>query len=426
MTTEGQPTAQASSGLVSRYWARARAEVPTGRYFWMFVLSAGLDRFASVQILPFMSLFYRQRFGLSMSAIGVLNSLGDVVSLLLAVPAGYMADRFGRKAAIVVSRAATAANFLLLTLMRNFGQLLGLNFVGQVLRSPGHSAGDSLIADLVEERKRNTAYGIMRVVANVDWIIGPILGGHYIETSQNYNALLYAAAALRLVALALLVLLVPETRRADLPPPNVVSLHGFLNRYVATLCIAVFFCMLAYFQMYTILPVTAKEKGLPETLIGTLFAASGVTVLLLQLPTSLLVSRADRKKALIVSIALLGLGAFGLGVFGTFWGMVGSIGVLTLGESVFFPKIMAVVTEIAPEAELDTYLGTFGLAFGLGHILSTLLGGVVMDLTGSSSMPFLVSPLYTVISIVAMMSFRRRDQTTGETLLVNKIERYFL
>lgn len=399
--------------VVLPYLVKLKGGLPASRRFWIFALSAGLGGFSWTLIGPFFSLFLRERFGLSMSAIALLSTMGEMVGLAMSLPAGYLADKFGRKGMLLLSQGASSLYLFLLTKMRNFGQLLSLNIATQLFSSLGHSSGESLIADLVREERRNAAYGIIRVVNNTAWIIGPTAAGVYLGRLRNYDHLFYLSASLGFLALAILAAFVPETRRKGLPPPNILTLRGLLNRNFACLCLSIFFCMLAYFQMYTILPVTAKEKGLNEALIGTLMATSGATVVSFQLPTSIIVGKVERKKGLLLAILLLGLGSFGFGLLRSFYGLAASMFVLTIGESIFFPEMTVLATELAPEAERATYLGTFGLTFGLGRIVSTLLGGFVWDISGNGSLPFLLSPLYVLVSMLALLSFRYEKRRIG-------------
>ena len=72
---------------------------------------------------------------------------------------------------------------------------------------PAHQA---MIADILPERQRQEGFGILRVVANMSWIIGPTIGGFVAK--QSFLALFVIDAVISCIVAVLFYLLISETK----------------------------------------------------------------------------------------------------------------------------------------------------------------------------------------------------------------------
>jgi MFS family permease len=89
---------------------------------------------------------------------------------------GALTDRFGRRKLILFGLVFSALSTLSLGLVNEFALLyplsMGIGLLGEIA-GPAHQA---MIADILPEDKRNEGFGMMRVIANLAWIIGPTIG----------------------------------------------------------------------------------------------------------------------------------------------------------------------------------------------------------------------------------------------------------
>src|SRR5687768_18486433 len=79
-------------------------------------------------IVPVMALYARS-FGVLQSAIGVAIAVYGLARFLVAVPTGQLADRFGRRATLVLGGLVTAVGNLLCAYAPNFAALVAARFV---------------------------------------------------------------------------------------------------------------------------------------------------------------------------------------------------------------------------------------------------------------------------------------------------------
>ena len=61
-------------------------------------------------------------------------------------------------------------------LVNDFSILFALVIVVGLLSNISHPAHEAMIADILPEKKRQEGFGILRVVGNLSWIIGPTIG----------------------------------------------------------------------------------------------------------------------------------------------------------------------------------------------------------------------------------------------------------
>ena len=148
--------------------------------------------------------------GLSVGAIGFALMLGSICGLLAAYPAGWLADRFGRKIVIVPATAMTATSMLLFCVAPNYGWFIAAAVVWSVASSVGGAAPATYAADSAPLGMNATAMSAFRMTADAGYVIGPLLLGLIADLYGPVVSLLSAAFLLLLVG-GLFALLAPET-----------------------------------------------------------------------------------------------------------------------------------------------------------------------------------------------------------------------
>ena len=355
---------------------------------------------ASTMLAPYLPVFLYEKLGISIGSVSFLYFASGLVGTLSVFLMGWLVDRIGRKAVLTFGNAGAIlvpAAFMRIT---TFEQVLPVMSVSGLMGSAGQTSSMAMIADQVEESKRNTAYGISRILGNVAWIAAPILGGLLLAGQGGYQQLFLISAIIGLAGVLLFVALVPESRKAGLEKPSLPKLGVLKNRDLLVLCIASLFSMLFYSQFYSLLPIFASQvRGLSQMEVGLLFSISGATVVALQFPTSSWLDKFPKQTGYILGVIILALGITSIAIAPNFEWLIVSVIVMTVGENMFFPIASALVTEIAPEAERGMYVGAFGLFLSIGANISPLLGGAVWQLTGNPYLPWLLSPLYAATSV---------------------------
>jgi len=372
------------------------------------MVSIGVSTFARTTIDPFLPVFLNRDLNISVGAVSVLYFTSGILGTVSVFLVGWLSDKFGRKLIYLFGNSAHVIVPAALTRLNAFGQLLPLMSISGVMESAERTSQTTIIADQVEESKRNTGYGIGRIIGNAAWIVAPMLGG-ILLAERGFGQLFVISAILGLLGLALFIVLVPESRKTGLEKPSLPKINVLKDRDLFVLCVASMFSMLFYTQFYSLLPIFASQvRGLSEIEIGLLFSASGATVVVLQLPTSSWLERLPRKTGYILGVVIMAAGITSLALAPSFNWLIFAVVIMTIGENMFFPIASAFVAEIAPEAERGTYFGAFSLFLSVGGNVSPLLGGTIWQITGNPFLPWLLSPIYAGISVALALLLHKR------------------
>ena len=383
------------------------SNVPRGRYFWFLMLNVAVTGVATTMLGPFLPVFLYKQLGISVGAVSFLYFANGLAGTLTVLLIGWLVDRVGRKKIYAFGNSSAVLIPAALATTTTLTQAFPILTISGVMDSASRASQTTIIADQVEDSKRNTAYGVSRIVGNAAWIIAPLIGGAILVGQGNFLPLFAASAIIGLIGLLAFVGLVPESRKAGLERPKLPNVGIFRDRDLLVLCVASLFTMLFYTQFYSLLPIFATQvKGLDSLQVGALFSISGATVVALQFPTSSWLERIPKQTGYILGVVILAAGITGLALAPTFYWLLLAVVVMTLGENMFFPIAQTLVTEIAPEAERGMYVGAFSLFLNIGGNLSPLLGGTIWQLTGNAYLPWLLSPVYAGISVALAVLFK--------------------
>jgi MFS family permease len=106
--------------------------------------------FAKRVFLPLSAIYFVSVSGLSIEEIGILGAFSAIVAMVLEVPTGYFADKFGKSYSIRIAGAINALATLVFVLIQNKTGV----FLGILLESIGyaflHGAGEALMHDSLE------------------------------------------------------------------------------------------------------------------------------------------------------------------------------------------------------------------------------------------------------------------------------------
>ena len=246
--------------------------IPSRRALWSIRLYY-FARFGGIAFLmPFLSLFFR-RWGLTGTEIGLLASLGAVLTLLVAPMWGRWSDRASEPRRVLqVALVATALCGLCLSQQR---VLLGIAVVRSIQALVGagiEPLSDALVLSIIHRSSRD-GFGSVRLWGSLGWAIIVLLSGWVVERTGLFAAFLGYAVSLVVSALILNLMDVAAPSE-KVPPiesrPGVWSTVQDLlrNRGMVVLAIALVFLWLASGGLYQFEPIFLDELGASESLIG--------------------------------------------------------------------------------------------------------------------------------------------------------------
>lgn len=354
--------------------------------FWMVVGVMFIDRVGGTMLFPFFSLYITQKFSVGMTQAGIILGFFSVFSMLGSMIGGALTDKFGRRSLILFGLVFSALSTLSLGLVNQFWMLFPLAVLTGLLSDVAGPAHQAMIADILPDKQRAEGFGILRVVGNMAWIIGPTFGG--LIANRSYFYLFIIDAVVSCIVAALFYMLIPETKPEAHPGEESQSILGTFvgygkvlkdGAYVAFI-VAGMLMLLAYQQMYSTLSVYLRDNhGVDPQGYGFLLTSSAITVILFQF----WVTRRIKHRPPFLMMALgslfymLGFGLFGF--VAAYWMFVMNIVIITIGEMIIMPTSQALAANFAPEDMRGRYMAVFGLVWGIPSIFGPATAGLILD-----------------------------------------------
>ena len=157
---------------------------------------------------PFLILFFRE-MGLSFLEIGALYSIREIVTNLLEIPTGILADAYGRRKAMVASFAAYIVSFLIFYLVPGFWSYvlaMALFALGETFRSGTHKA---MILEYLRirgiEEQKVAYYGHTRAASQLGSALAALLAAGLVFYTGSFRIIFLASAVPYVLGLVLLV-----------------------------------------------------------------------------------------------------------------------------------------------------------------------------------------------------------------------------
>jgi MFS family permease len=179
------------------------------RLLTMVALIDAIDR----GILPGVLTKVQDDLGFSDTQAGVLGSVFVFTTFLVALPAGYIVDRYNRGRIIALVLASWGAISGLNAVVQSYWQFLGVRGMLGVAEAVNHPGSNSLIADFYPPAVRTRAYSFLRAAPIAGAAIGTGLGGLVGEVFGWRWAFLLVGVPGSLLAFRMLRM--PEPRRGE-------------------------------------------------------------------------------------------------------------------------------------------------------------------------------------------------------------------
>lgn len=356
------------------------------RKFWVVMAVMFVDRVGGTLLFPFFSLYITQKFQVGMTQAGVVLGLFSIFGLVGQMIGGALTDKFGRRKLILFGLVFSALSTLTLGMVNHYATLIPLAVVIGILSDIAGPAHQAMMADLLPEDKRQEGFGLMRVVANLSWIIGPTIGGFI--AGRSFLALFIIDASISCVVAVLFYFLVSETKpqlQPDEKPASVLETfkgYGAVwkdRAYVAFILVLILMG-LVYGQMYNSLSVYLRDvHDIQPQGYGFLMSTSAITVILLQFWVSRRIKHSPPflVMALGAAVYVIGFGMFGF--VGAFWLFMLAIVIITVGEMLVSPTMQTLTANFAPQAMRGRYMAVFGFAWMLPSAIGPGAAGIILD-----------------------------------------------
>ena len=356
--------------------------------FWIIVLTFFIDSVGGTLLFPFFSLYITDKFNVGMTQAGMVLAMFSIFGIIGNMVGGALTDRFGRRKLILFGLVFSALSTLTLGMVNSLAVLFPLAaFIGLLsdVSGPAHQA---MMADILTEKQRQEGFGLMRVVRNLAWIIGPSIGGFL--ANRSFMLLFIIDAIVSCIVAVIFYTSMPETKPEHHEAEHkehesilkTIAGYGIVFKDFAFIAFVVAAILMGavYQQMYNSLSVFLRDNhGITPQGYGFLMTTSAITVILFQF----WVSRNIKNKPPFVIMAvgtlfyMLGFSMFGF--VSVYWLFMSAIVVITIGEMLIMPTSQTLAANFAPIEMRGRYMAIFGLTWLLPSTFAPMLAGLILD-----------------------------------------------
>ena len=367
---------------------------------------------------------YARDFGVSATMVGLTLTVFALARLILNIPAGLIADRFGRRVLLIGGPILTSIGMFGSGFAGDIWSLLIWRFVAGAGSAFFMSGALIYLIDIAPPDLRARYVATNQWALSVGVALGPGLGGLVAER-WGLAAPFHLVGVIALFAAVYAVFRLPETRRSSSPelkdesPAREAARIARSGPFLAIAFVTGTIFMTRAGTRATLVPLHADETlawGPGE--LGLVFTVTGVMTLFTLWPATWATENIGRASVILFSAMAAALGTFVIGSSSTpMWFVLGNV-ILTLGTGTAGPAPAAFVADLFPERMRGLGVGLYRSAGDVGFVLGPPALGWLSD-NASMSVAFqtagcLVGAAGVYFVLVTRRSESHVAQETGQ------------
>ncbi len=360
-----------------------REEYP--RSFWVMMMGMFIDQIGGNLIYPFFALYVTAKFGVGLTQVGILLGAMTAGGIAGGLIGGWLTDKIGRKIIILFGLLVSGLFSITIIFIHRFELLIGVGVLVGLLGSMSGPAYNAMMADIIPEEKRVSAFGVSRVVFNLTVAIGPLIGGYIADYSYNW---LFIGDAITSAATFLLVLKMLPESKPSIALESTERERGNGGGYMRILkdknYIFLLICMMLMFavmmQMLSTLSVYMRDvHSFPNKYYGYILSLNATMVVLMQFWVSRKMEKLPPLIAITIGAVFATIGYTMFGFIDSIWMFALAMAILTIGEMIIDPLSQALAAKFAPAEMRGRYMAALHFSLSISNLFTPYLAGLVID-----------------------------------------------
>jgi predicted MFS family arabinose efflux permease len=336
----------------------------------------------------FLGLWALRSLRSSQTELGLAFAAAAIAAIAAGYLAGKLSDRIGRRRPILVASAALVIFGASLAFV---GQhvLLGLALMVCLGAAGGTllTAHQVVLTDLVPRERHEHAFASARVVQNIGFVAGPLIGAGLLWI--GWRTLFLGTSAIAALAFVVAIGAIPrQLPFSSEEPGEGSSLRALLRDPSFSVILAAgTLAAMVYISYETLLPISlVQSHGVAPAAWGVLLAINPVAVVLFQIRVTSSAGRLHEFARLAVGIAAMGTPFLLVAVSTALPLLILMLVLFVLGEMLWVPPSQALIARLAPDEKRGAYLGASGAMWPAAFALGPLLGLQVRSALGDTAM----------------------------------------
>ena len=372
---------------------------------------------------PFMAIFLNLYLHIAIYIVGIIFTLLSLMSMIFSILGGYLADLKGRKFTLMLGSVSGIFIFLSIAitfLFHAYALTIILFILSSFSGSLVYPSASALISDVTEPENREGGYSIYRILSNIGWAIGRLMGS--LIYSSGIVFIFYALV----IANILQTIIISFVKKQNVMKTGTGTKNPFLvyDKYLFIFSIATFFIILLSSQFSVSLPLYSEiviKINISD--IGYIYAINGLVVVLGQYPLIKLFSRFGDLNTFIAGALFYALGYFIIAFSTNLYGLMFDMVIITIGENLTTPTINSVISKMSPAGKTGRYMGFNAMFNSIGRAFGPSVGTYIMyTFHYNGLITWSLIGVFGVFSAIVIVIFGSSYRKSGYTYIAEKIK----
>jgi DHA1 family multidrug resistance protein-like MFS transporter len=352
---------------------------------------------------------YALSFSIPVALVGWAISAFALARVVMDIPAGFLADRFGRKRNMILGLILIILSAIGAGLADTYAWLILARIVGGIGSALYMTAATTWVAQVSAGKSRGRYMALYTGLVFAGTAFGPTIGG-YAAARFGLNAPFFAYAVLGLAGLIATLPLkeTADSSQAERSKMRVKDILSVLSNrpFMLVNCAVLALFFLRVGVRSTLVPLYASlNLGLSVERIGLMLTVAAVATTASTFLSGWLSDRVGRKRPMMACLFLSGIAVLFIPSQGSLAGLMGIMAFYGLATGLQ-GSMAAWPADVAPKGRLGTSMGVYrvmgDIGMVLGPITATYIAGYTGDLT-VTFMPFLAPALLVFVVGVLMI-----------------------
>jgi ACDE family multidrug resistance protein len=345
-----------------------------------------------------------QELGISNEVVGFLITAYTIPGVLLSLPLGISADRFGRKQILLPSLFLFGLAGSLCALVRDFTMLLVLRFFQGIGAAPLNALGVIILGDMYSGQVQKDAISYNGSILSVGTTLYPVIGG-FLATIAWYYPFALPIVAFPIGLAVIFWLDIPEQK-------NSKDMMEYLRnawvdikckRVLGLLASSTVSLFLLYGAYMTFFPIFLDERFNTDPWVIGIFMSSMTLVTASassQLPR--LTRRTSQIQLLTFSFILYGSAVFLVPFTFDLWLTLIPLIIFGIGHGICFPTFQSLLSDSTATEYRAAIMSINATSVRIGQTLGPLMTGIAYIIGGLGA-PFI---LCTIVAFANVLSVK--------------------
>ena len=375
------------------------------RLFWLVAAVVLVDTMFFAAVAPLLPEF-KEQLDLSKTGAGILTAAYPAGTLVGALPAGWLASRWGVKPTLLLGLSMLGATSLAFAFADQIVLLDAARFVQGVGGACMWASGMAWLVSASPPERRGELIGAALSAAIVGVLLGPVLGGAATVISQE---VVFSGVAVLAAGLGAWALSMP-----GVPPEESPGLSALLRALGRPSVLAGFWLFtlpaLVAGVIEVLAPLRLDDLGASGVAIGAVFLVAAAVEAVI----SPIAGRASDTRGRLAPIRA---GLVGAAIMVALLPLPGSAVLLGLTLMLTFAALggfwapaMALLSDAAEEVGLDQALAfsISNLSWAIGHVVGAGAGGALAEAT-SDAVPYSLMAVTCAATLTGVIVLGRRS-----------------